>query len=259
MIAAQQAIVRPRRYFDFLMAFSYGACTIPGQGGFFPGGTDPEIGLRNAAPYLGMVRRYYVTDDANLYAETLRYVLAQHYPIRLALDMGELYGADSFVAHSDVLVGYDPEGFYYYETVCLAPASCAPGERVIGDPGLYVTDAVLLDAVRRYTTRFAYPWRYAFTTFEPGPTRTDLTPVWDQLAAATLGSDPHGPKTGVAVLEDLAQRVRRWGRWIDTDAIRTGLATERRFPRMIACSALPRVLKPWRIVTRRRLPFSLMG
>jgi hypothetical protein len=231
MIAAQQAIVRPRRYFDFLMAFSYGASEIPGQKGFFPGGTDPEIGLQNAAPYLGMVRRYYVTSDAALYLKALRYALSQHYPVRLALDMGVLYGVDPFIAHSDVLVGYDPEGFYYYESVCLAPATCTPGERVIGDPGLYVSDAVLLKAVQRHAGRFAYPWRYAFTTFEPGPTRTDLTPVWTQLVEATLGHRSYGPQMGVVVLGGLARRVRRWGRRLDGSAIQSGLTLAVRFRR----------------------------
>ncbi len=231
MIAAQQAIVRPRRYFDFLMAFSYGARYMPAQKGFFPGGTDPEIGLRNAAPYLGMVRRYYVTRDAGLYLDALRYYLSQHYPVRLALDRGELYDRDQFVAHSDVLVGYDTEGFYYYEPVCLAPATCAPGERVIGDPGLYVRDAVLLKAVQRHARRFAYPWRYAFTTFEPGPTRTDLTLIWTHLAEATLGGRSYGPKMGVVVLENLARRVRRWGRRFDGSVVQSGLTLAVRFRR----------------------------
>ena len=66
MIAAQHGIERPRTHFDFLMGFTYGASELPGVG-FAPFGTDPETGMKVAAPYLGLARRYYVTDDADLY------------------------------------------------------------------------------------------------------------------------------------------------------------------------------------------------
>ncbi len=117
MIAAQHGIVQPRRYFDFLMGFTYGASQIPGGLGFYPG-TDPEPGFVIAAPYLGLERRFYVTDDAGLYLDALRYYLSQGYPVRVGWDMAVLYdGLEAAIPHSDVLVGYDTGGFYYYETV----------------------------------------------------------------------------------------------------------------------------------------------
>lgn len=223
MIAAQHGIVQPRGHFDFLMAFTYGFSEIPGMEGFFPAGTDPEVGLRDAAPYVGLARRYYVTNDAALFVRALRYFLAQGYPVRLALDMGALYGSEAFIGHSDVLVGYDASGFYYYETVCIPPASCTPGERAPGVQGLYVLDARLLQAVESQARYFSYPWRYSLTLFAPGPQADDLRPVWNRLAQATLGGNPYGPATGVAVLEKIAAEIEQRGARYDAAPIRTGL------------------------------------
>jgi len=231
MIAAQHGIVEPRRHFDFLMAFTYGASEIPGMVGFFPAGTDPEEGLRDAAPYLGLVRRYYTTDDPALYLQALRSYLAQGYPVRVALDMGALYGVEEFTAHSEVLVGYDAAGFFFYETVCWPPATCTPGERPAGEVGLYVPDERLLAAVENQRDQFSYPWRYSLTIFEPGPLVTDLGPVWTRLAEATLGGSAYGPRTGAAVIETVANQVEQQGPSFDVETTRLGLEAAVRFRR----------------------------
>lgn len=231
MIAAQHGAVRPRAQIDFLMAFTYGFSAIPGTSEFFPGGVDPEVGLRDAAPYLGLRRRYYVTDDPVLYVRALRSFLARGYPVRVALDMGALYGASAVIPHSDVLIGYDNTGFSLYETVCLPPATCTPGERPPGADGIYVTEARLLQTVTNLARRFAYPWRYTLTIFEPGPPVDDLRPVWARLANATLGGNSYGPPTGVAVLERTAAQIERQGSRYRAAAITQGLETAVRFRR----------------------------
>lgn len=231
MIAAQRGVLCSRAHIDFLMAFTYGFSAIPGTDTFFPCGIDPEVGLRDAAPYLGLRRRYYVTDDARLYVRALRSSLARGYPVRVALDMGALYGASTFIAHSEVLIGYDAAGFYLYETVGVPPATCTPGERPPGEIGIYVTEARLLRAVTSLAHRFAYPWRYSLTIFEPGPRAGDLRPVWERLASATLGGNRYGPPTGVAVLERLAGQIERQGSRYRAAAITESLESAARFRR----------------------------
>ncbi len=231
MIAAQHGARCSRAEIDFLMAFTYGFSGIPGTDAFFPGGVDPEVGLRDAAPYLGLRRRYYVANDPALYVRALRSFLARGCPVRVALDMGRLYGTSRFIPHSDVLVGYDARGYYLYETVCLPPASCTPGERPPGAVGIYVTETRLLQAVTNLARRFAYPWRYALTMFEPGPPADDLRPVWARLAQATLGGNRYGPPTGVAVLERAADQIERQGTRYRIASITTGLEAAVRFRR----------------------------
>jgi len=231
MIAAQHGIDRPRAHFDFLMAFGYGASEISGMPGFFPASTDPETGMLAAAPYLGLARRYYTTDDRALFLRALRAELAQGRPVRLALDMGALYGYAEFIAHSEVIVGYDAQGFYYYETVCLSPADCQPAMRPSGDRGLYVADDRLAGAVLSQSRRRSYPWQYALTVFAPGPTTHDLGPVWQRLSDAILATPQYGPQTGVAIIERLAGNVKSQGARFDTGAYLTGVEIAARFRR----------------------------
>ena len=224
MIAAQWGIEQPRRYFDFLMGFTYGVSGQPGGSGFFPG-TDPEAGFAIAAPYLGLVRRYYTTDDAALYLRALRYFLAQGRPVRVGLDYGLLYGMDEQLPHSDVLVGYDAQGFFYYETVCVPPAPCQAGQRPPGEEGLYVTDAKLLEAVLSQAKVFSYSWRYSFTIFEAGPRQEDLGPVWERNGQSLIGGAQYGPRSGADVIEGLADTIEKEGAGFDVAEIRPGLET----------------------------------
>lgn len=222
MIAAQQGVERPRRHFDFLMGFTYGAGEIPGGLGFFPG-TDPETGFVVAAPYLGLVRRYYVTGDEALYLDALRYYLAGGYAVRVGLDMGVLYDMDETLPHSDVLVGYDDGGFYYYETVCVPPAPCEPGQRPPGETGLYVGDQKLLDAVLAQAKLFYYPWRYSLSIFEAGPLERDLGPVWRRNGRSLIGGAKYGPRQGADVIEGLAARIENQGVEAGVSEMRPGL------------------------------------
>jgi hypothetical protein len=236
MIAAQHGIRRPRGYFDFLMAFGYGASQIPGQNGMlFPGSADPEVGFRAAAPYLGLKPHYLITSNSQEYLSTLRYYLSTGSPVRVALDMGALYGVKKFIAHSEVLVGYTPDGFYYYETVCRSPASDAllsvacPGEKAPGEQGLFVKNDVLLQAVASQAKAFSYPWKYQLLVFEPTQKQTDMKTVWTNLAKAQLGGDQYGPKTGIVAWEDLAKQVERAGTRLDTASLGDTLQMAVRF------------------------------
>ncbi len=145
--------------------------------------------------------------------------------------MSGIYDEYTLITHSGVLIGYDAAGFYLYETVCVPPAPCAPGERPPGEIGIHVTEARLLRAVTSLARRFTYPWRYSLTIFEPGPRAADLRPVWERLANATLGGNRYGPPTGVAVLERVAEEIERRGSRYHAAAITESLDSAARFRR----------------------------
>jgi hypothetical protein len=214
MIAAQHGIEQPRPHFDFLMGFTYGAADVPGAG-FFPIGTDPETGMLVAAPFLGLARRYYVTDDGTLYLDALRAFVAHGYPVRVPLDMAKLYGWKERMPHNEVVVGYNRSGFYYYETVCMDSTPCEPGTRPPGDTGLYVPDEALLQAVRGQSRQFNYGWRYALTVFVPGPVVSDLAPVWAQNGEASVGGTYYGKRVGAVAIEGLAEKIVTQGARFD--------------------------------------------
>jgi hypothetical protein len=218
MIAHQKGEAVSRDEVNFLMGFSYGASALPRGGlfrpkiGFSPF-TDPEPGHAVAAPYLGLVRRYRVTRDPKLYLRALRFYLSKGQPLHVPLDYAVLYGLKDFFPHSDLLVGYDPTGFFYYETVGLEGVPLEPGVRAPGEQGLRVSDAKLLEAVESQSKNFRFPWRYAFALFEPGPTRSDLGPVWARNAAMLVGGQKYGPKQGADAIEQTALQIeKRWRR-----------------------------------------------
>jgi len=210
MIASHHGIDRPRRYFDFLMGLTYGARDMPGMG-FFPVGTDPEVGLKEAAPYLGLCCRYLVTNDQDLFISALRQFLARQFPVRVPLDMGTIYGAEELIPHNEVLIGYDSRGFEYYEPVCRHPAGCRPVHMKPGEIGLYVENDLLIEAVEKETTYFHYPWRFVATILETGPMTTDLRPLWKRNGNALIGGNNFGTHYGAAAICYLVDQIEKEG------------------------------------------------
>jgi hypothetical protein len=222
MIAAQQGLEKSRSYFDFLMGFPCGAGEIPGGPGFFPA-TDPETGFVYAAPYLGTVRRYYVTDDTALYLRALRSLIAQGYAVRLGLDMATLYDAPGSMPHSNVFIGSDESGFSYYEAVCRPPAPCPPCHFPAGEHGLYVTDDKLLRAVVAMARSFDYSWRYSLTVFEKSQRVTDWKPLFKRNGDSLIGGSWFKMRWGSKVFDALAQRISQQGTQFGAEPWRLGL------------------------------------
>ena len=218
MIAGHYGLNQPRRYFDFLMGFTYGASDMPGVG-FFPVGVDPEKGLKEAAPYLGLRCRYLVTDDQDLYLQALHHFLALEFPLRVPLDMGILYGVQESIPHNEVLIGYDSRGFEYYEPVCRAPANCRPVHMQPGEIGLYVPNERLLKAVEKESTLFKYPWRYILTYLEPGPRATDLKPIWQRNGKALIGGTNFGTHYGATATLHLADQLEKEASLVDLEKL----------------------------------------
>ena len=203
MIAARYGVHRSRAEIDFLMGFTYGA-GYRADWGFLTVGVDPETGIATAAPFLGLITQYHTTSDADRYVAALKAGLAAGHPVRVPLDMATLYGQGEPLPHNEVLVGYDPAGFYYYEPISLPPSPCRPGQQPPGQQGLHVQTGRLLAAVRRQTEMFAYPWRYALVSFAPAPTQTDLTPVWRKNGQALVGGSRWGQRWGAVATEHVA-------------------------------------------------------
>jgi hypothetical protein len=222
MIAAQHGTDASIRHCNFLMGFTYGASAVPGRivVQFFG---EPEAGLVAAAPYLGLERRYTITDDENLYLDALRYFLSKGYAVRLGLDVAVLYDLDEPSPHSEVLVGYDETGFRYYETVCLPEFPCEPGQLPPGEEGLWVSKQTLLEAVLSQAKMFSYPWRYSLTIFEEGPKEDDLGPIWTRNGEQLVGGTRYGPPQGADAIEGLAASVEKRGTRIDVSEVSPAL------------------------------------
>jgi hypothetical protein len=219
MIAAQRGIDEPTEHFCFLTGFTYGASRQPDRWPFLPY-ADPEAGFGVAAPYLGLVRRYYVTDDPSLYLDAVRWYLSQGYAVRVALNGCMLPEMEPCAdAHSEVLVGYDADGFFYYETV-FESQHLSPGEE-----GIWVSERTLLDAVANWSGAFSTPWRYALTIFEAGSKERDLNPVWARNGQLLAGGSRFGPRQGADAIEALAAQIEEY--WAELDLTNTDFGSLR--------------------------------
>lgn len=206
MVAGHYGVHRSRAEIDFLMGFTYGA-GYRADWGLLTVGVDPEAGIRTAAPFLGLTARYQTADDADRYLAALRASLVAGHPVRVPLDMATLYGHGEPLPHNEVLVGYDPSGFWYYEPISLPPSPCPPGRRPRGAGGLHVEAGRLLAAVARQSEMFGYPWPYALVSFAPGRSRTDLTPIWRKDGQALVGGSRWGQRWGAAAIEHVAALI----------------------------------------------------
>jgi len=222
MIAAQRGREASVGEVNFLMGFTYGAAEVPGKVGI-AAYTDPEPGHVFAAPYLGLVRRYYVADDASLYLKALRAEISRGRPVRVPLDFAVLYSLHGQMPHSDLLIGYDSAGFYYYETVCIEGVPCQASELPPGERGLYASDQLLLSAVIAQAREFGYPWRYAYTVFEPAAAQDDLHVVFRRNGQALVGGAQYGPKQGADAVEAFAASVERLGEGLPVGEVLSGL------------------------------------
>lgn len=225
MLAAQQGKPEARRVIDFLMGDTWGATSIPGRTGFFPG-QDPEVGLLRAAPALGFTRRYLTTDDRDTFLRAVRTQLSRGKAVRVAIDRAALEGRGGFEAHSVVLVGYDAEGFEYYEPVCDEPKRCAPGERPAGEQGLFAKAGRLAMAVETHALAFHAPWTYQLLVLEPA-TGTPPSPaaLLEANGRALIGGGGPGPATGAQVVRDTASALERHGDAVVSPELKRGIAT----------------------------------
>lgn len=234
MVALQRGTTTTLGEVNFLMGFPYGASNYSAtnlnpwaapQPSFFPF-TDPEAGTVAAAPYLGLERHFYVTDDTERYLQSVRAWLARGYPVRVSVDMAALYPAlEGDIPHHDLLVGYDQAGFQLYETVCLPDVPCEPGYHAPGTPGLYVSNEQLLQAVTELSRLFSYPWRYSFAVYVPAEQQTDLRPIFARNAGFLIGGTAYGPKQGVDAILATADAIARDGPRLVLDDLRFGFAT----------------------------------
>lgn len=207
---------------SFLLGYTYGALYVRGAGHFMSYG-DPEPGFAVAAETLGLDRHYRVTDDPSLFVAAIRETLARDVPVRLAWNSARAVEAavragfftpgpdwqppspQAFSPHSVVLVGYEGETFYYYETG-------GRDQRRDGEAGIAIDQATLLEAVSSLSARFRLPWRYMLLTLEGEPqSPADLSAAWRRNGEELLGIEFGPSLTGSRAIAGLAAGIDQDG------------------------------------------------
>ncbi len=222
MLAAQQGRVEDRSTLDFLMGFTWGASPIPRRSGFFPG-QDPEPGFLRAAPHLGFTRRYLTTDSAEDFVKGLKTFLSKGRAVRVALDRSMALDERGLTPHSVVLIGYDENGFEYYEPTCDDVKRCQPGEQPEGSAGLTLSTERLLLAEESQSLAFQYPWKYQLLVLDKGPIVPSLETAVQRNARALIGAKGQGPSSGSVAVGETAKAIEQHGQDVVTPELLRGV------------------------------------
>ena len=203
MISYKHGIEKPVDYYNFIMGWTYGAVYPGGQFGFGPY-NDPIPSSIAAAPYLGLEMRYLTTNDPVLFTNASRFYLSEGYPIGIQLNAAMLWNEEEFFPHSELLVGYDESGFYYFETL--------GEEQFIQDTeGLKVSDQLLIEAVTNINEEFARPWKFALTIYDEGERKEGLAEVWMRNGEGLIGSKFWYIANGALAIKEFASDIKESG------------------------------------------------
>jgi len=203
MIAYKHGIEKPIGYYNFIMGWTYGAA-YRGDLTVFGPYTDPIPSSIAAAPYLGLEMKYLTTNDPDLFINGVRFYLSKEYPVGIQLNAAMLWDEEGFSPHSELLVGYDKSGFYYFET--------AKEDRFIEDAeGLKVSDQILIEAVSNVNEEFDRPWKFALTIYEEGERKEDLTEIWMRNGEGLIGSKFWNMASGAPAIKEFASDIKESG------------------------------------------------
>lgn len=199
---------------EFAMGTSWGATGVPREFSFLPG-VDGDVGFRQAAPLLGLRRRYFVTEDADRYVAELKAQLSQGRPVRVVVDATAWLGhqpQEGAAPRDLVVVGFDGDDFEVYDPVCAPSAPC--DDALAGAPGVKASKQKFLEAVDRQALRYKYPWTYSLLVVEAAQASSPLQSALERNARGLIGTKAgsQGPATGSYFIQDLAGIVSKTGR-----------------------------------------------
>ncbi len=173
MIADSSGVRESIEYVNWITGFSYGGIRKDSFASFMPI-SDAMTGLRFGAPYLGLERELYWSDDRDLLVRGIKKELAGGSPVMLMYDYNAIAGGDFFFPHAAVIVGYSESEFIYLE----------PGFADAYEPASSTRSAAPIDAfltgVFTLQRMFTGTAGYSFMVFRPRERRRDYDAVWER-------------------------------------------------------------------------------
>ena len=181
---------------NFLMGYTYGVSFNSIKRNFIPF-SEPIEGLRIAAPFMGLHMDYRTTYSPNAFVGNIKEYISQGYPVMVQLDMSTLLGTDGFYPNSELLVGYDRAGFYYYETM---------GKD--NKEKKYVSKQKLIDATNKLNARFRKPWRYGFCIFTTREKNININKILKRNGNSLIGEINKAVYSGAKAIEEFAKALK---------------------------------------------------
>ena len=222
MVAEKNGITnKSLDFYSFLLGYTYSATYVKGAGMFIPY-SDPEPGFILAAKYLGLERKYLITDNKDLLIDNIKYYLSKDIPVRIAWNsaMTMEYAIESeyfprpkewkeppkgaFSPHSVLFVGYDSSSFYYYETH-------GKDFTLRGEKGIRIDKPAAIAAISSFTNNYRLPWRFMMTIFKKDSISNDLNSIFERNGEEMIGRVLGPTSTGSFAIKGLSQGVKKEG------------------------------------------------
>ncbi|AGK99168.1 hypothetical protein [Clostridium pasteurianum] len=181
---------------NFLMGYTYGVSFNSIKKNFIPF-SEPIEGLRIAAPFMGLHMDYRTTYSPNAFVGSIKEYISQGYPVMVQLDMSTLLGTDGFYPNSELLVGYDRAGFYYYETM---------GKD--NKEKKYVSKQKLIDATNKLNAKFRKPWRYGFCIFTTREKNININKILKRNGNSLTGEINKAVYSGAKAIKEFAKVLK---------------------------------------------------
>ncbi|WP_010240791.1 hypothetical protein [Clostridium arbusti] len=181
---------------NFLMGYTYGVSFNSIKKNFIPF-SEPIEGTRISAPFMGLHMDYRTTYSPNAFIGTMKEYISQGYPVMVQLDMSTLLGTEGFYANSELLVGYDRAGFYYYETMGRD-----------NKEKKYVSKQKLIDATNKLNSKFRKPWRYGFCIFTTREKNKSINKILNRNSQSLIGEKSKSTSSGIHAIEEFAKSIQ---------------------------------------------------
>lgn len=181
---------------NFFMGYTYGTSFNLLSKSFIPF-SEPIEGARIAAPFMGFNMDYYTTYSVKLFFNAAKYYISCGYPVLVQLNMTTLYNKKGFYPHSELLVGYNKNGFYYYETI---------GKE--NKDKKYVENQKFISAVYKLNATFKKPWRYGFSLFTVKEKNKQINDLLKKNGISLIGEKKDQITSGAQALVEFAKYIK---------------------------------------------------
>lgn len=181
---------------NFLMGYSYGASFNRVNKSFVPL-LEPTECAKICAPFLGLNMDYRTTSSSKVFVDTIKYYISQGQPVLVQLDMATLLGKNSFYSISELIVGYNKNEFYYYETFGTN-----------NEKKKYVSIKTLVAATNNLNTKFKKPWKYGFSVFKASEKNQQIKDVIKINGKNLIGQATDRTASGSLAIAELAKHIK---------------------------------------------------
>jgi len=180
-------------FLNFLMGYTYGASYNMISKDFIPF-TEPIKDL--AAPFIGLHMNYRTTYVQKDFINGVKYYISQGFPVLLQLDMATVMGTKGLYPTSELIIGYNKNGFYYSETIGKLEKDVK-----------YIPKLKIMEATNILNAKYRKPWRYGFCIFTTREKNEQLNKIIKRNGDSLIGEVSKQTASGADAIDEFIKQI----------------------------------------------------